>query len=216
MFTDILSKIPEKSRRIVVLQGEGEPLMHKQFWDMVAAVKERGCVPSITTNLGYKLDERMFTEFKHIYVSIDDVRPAMSELIGRHDIERVISNLRELVERKGRRFVTISCVDLGQDYYGVEQLAKELNVTLRVQKLNTKADYVANYRARYGELTCTPTKYECPIVKHNEITFYDINGLEMPCCFIKDTTLFKSTEDIVETLDRKEVPDCCFGCQFLE
>lgn len=216
LFTKIVESIPRDQRSIVMLQGEGEPLMHKRFWDMVSAVKACGNLPSITTNLGYKMDSRLFSEFEHIYVSIDDVRPDMSELVGRHDINRVVKNLRELVQTKGPRYVTISCVDLGQDCTGVENLAKELGVTVRIQKLSTKADYVKNYRSRFGELKCEPTKYECPIIKYNEIKFWNIDGVEMPCCFIKDANLFESTECIEETLSRKEVPACCIGCQFLE
>jgi PHP family Zn ribbon phosphoesterase len=45
--------------------------------------------------------------------------------------------------------------------------------------------------------------------------FFNVDGLVFPCCFIKDTSKFKSLDDLKEIYNRGLVPECCFGCREL-
>lgn len=45
--------------------------------------------------------------------------------------------------------------------------------------------------------------------------FSNLQGIEIPCCYIKDTSKFTSTEDIKHALDNHTVPEVCSGCRQL-
>mgnify|MGYP002336518558 CR=1 FL=1 len=83
LFRDILSRLPP-GQHTVSLQGEGEPLTHPEFWEMVKLVEQRGCIPYTITN-GSKIDpERMGLYFPWIGVSLDTLDADEAQRIGRY------------------------------------------------------------------------------------------------------------------------------------
>jgi hypothetical protein len=43
--------------------------------------------------------------------------------------------------------------------------------------------------------------------------YYDIEGREMPCCFIKDVSTFTSIDALADSLLQGVVPPPCAGCR---
>lgn len=78
------------------------------------------------------------------------------------------------------------------------------------QGLQPKDDYMKLYPFQKGEQTYT---YDCKYINNNSMRFYSVTGIEMPCCYIKDTSKFQSIDKIRKTLHKKHVPACCTGCR---
>ncbi len=43
--------------------------------------------------------------------------------------------------------------------------------------------------------------------------FFTIDGIELPCCFIKDVSKFTSVQHLKHQLQQQQVPDACSGCR---
>jgi len=97
-----------RTARMVHLQGWGEPLLHRQFFEMVAHAKHAGCTVSTTTN-GVLLDHQMIVRL--IESGIDCVAFSLAGIGGNNDairkgtefgkILQAISGLKG--EKKSRR-----------------------------------------------------------------------------------------------------------------
>lgn len=89
----------------VELQGEGEPLLHARFFDMVAACVARGIRVSIITN-GSLLNEerigRLLSAGLHsIHVSMESSDPAQFEAIRGGKFAKVRDGLARLIAARG-------------------------------------------------------------------------------------------------------------------
>ena len=214
-FASILARLPPGRNR-VSLQGEGEPTTHPHFWDMVAMLKARGAIPYTITNASVIDPVRTAREFPRIGVSLDTIDPQEARRIGRYKLERVMGNIRALVEAYGDPGrVIVHTVDYGQDLSAVSEWLAQLGITKHYpQPLQTKDDYAY----RYPEMTpqrVGECHYRCRYLEAPLMLYYDIQGVEMPCCFIKDSAQFVSTTDIRDSLARRQIPACCSGCREL-
>ena len=214
-FNAILGRLPAERNR-VSLQGEGEPTTHPHFWDMVSMLKELGAIPYTITNASVIDPQRAARELPRIGVSLDTVDSVEAKRIGRYKLERVIGNIRALVEAYGDPGkVIVHTVDYGQDIAGVADWLAPLGITKHYsQPLQSKDDYAY----RYPDLTprhSTDCRYRCRYVEAPLMLYYDIQGVEMPCCFIKDSSGFVSTTEIRNLLAKRRVPACCRGCREL-
>jgi MoaA/NifB/PqqE/SkfB family radical SAM enzyme len=93
-----------KSLRHVELQGEGEPLMHPRFFDMLAAARARGIVVSMITN-GSLLTAEAVAELvrggvEKISISIESADPDRFRAIRGGKLEKVIDGIARLVAAK--------------------------------------------------------------------------------------------------------------------
>ncbi len=93
--------------RHVELQGEGEPLLHPRFFDMLAAARARGIVISMITN-GSLLTAEAVAQLvaggiEKISISIESADPAKFRAIRGGKLEKVIEGLRRLVAAKQGR-----------------------------------------------------------------------------------------------------------------
>lgn len=90
--------------RHVELQGEGEPLMHPRFFDMVAACRQRGAEVSFITNGSFLSPANVERIFEHdvalISVSIESADPAEFRAIRGGKLEKVIRGLEHLMSRR--------------------------------------------------------------------------------------------------------------------
>lgn len=214
-FESVLDRLTE-ARGTVSLQGEGEPMLHPRFWDMVDAVIGRGFIPYTITN-GSRIDaQRIAACFGKIGVSLDTIDPELADRIGRMNVPKVLANLERLLEAlEDPRRLIVHSVDFGQDLTPLRAYIKEIGITRHyVQPLQIKDEYLGLYDA---SVTLEPGEcsYRCRYVERPIMRYFDIEGTEMPCCFIKDARRFISTEHIASCLDDKTVPDCCAGCREL-
>lgn len=101
-FTAFLSAHPHL--RHVELQGEGEPLLHPRFFDMVAACRDRDITVSVITNgslLNEESVERLLDGGVHsIHVSMESADPGRFQRIRGGRFAKVAAGLRLLAERR--------------------------------------------------------------------------------------------------------------------
>ena len=197
---------------MVSLQGEGEPTTHPQFWDMAELVRARGLTPFTITN-GAQIDvERIAATFPRIGVSIDTLDAAEAERIGRHKLDRVLANLEALNARMGGKRIHIMTVNYGQPLAAVCKFARARGFSHSVQALQAKPDYAH----RYPQLLDAPAPrytHRCRYLERPLKRYYDIEGREYPCCFIKDARLHEPIEAMQAKMAAGEIPAACTGCR---
>ncbi len=212
LFKDILRRIPPGKHR-VSLQGEGEPTMHPNFWEMVELVTGMEHIPYTITN-GSRIEPAQIARyFPRIGISLDTIDPNEAQRIKRYKLHQVLKKLGDLLKVYEARRIVIHTVDYGQDIAPLKSYLAGLGITKHVvQPLQIKDDYAY----RYKEMVAAPAKkcsYSCGFVNAPIMRFYNLNGIEMPCCYIKDASKFVSIEDIKNSLDNKIVPSACSGCR---
>lgn len=88
----------------VELQGEGEPLMHPRFFDMVTACASRGIKVSLISNgsmLGLENVDRLIeTGVSSLHVSLESADPEEFQAIRGGKLHKVVSGLRLLMKRR--------------------------------------------------------------------------------------------------------------------
>ena len=196
----------------VSLQGEGEPTSHPRFWDMVDLVRERGKRPYTITNASLIDVERAARSFEVIGVSIDTLDKVEADRIGRYKLERVIERFEALVAAMGRSKVLVHTVDYGQDMAPLRAYLRRLRVPQQVQPLQWKADYQRHY-SKVMPLIGWRHRGSCMYIEQPRMRYFDLQGVEMPCCFIKDTGKFESIEELERVFEEQAVPAACLGCQ---
>ena len=211
-FLGILDRVAAP-RRTVNLQGEGEPTTHPRFFDMAAEVARRGLIPYAITNGSCGRHALIARRFPRIGISLDTLDPAEAERIGRHKLARTLANLDALLARMGAARLIIHTVDYGQPLAALRQYVRARGIeTHIVQPLQQKDDYAYRYRDRLPIRLYRP-EHRCRYIDTPMMRYFSIDGLEMPCCFIKDTSKFVSTEHIRQSLAARAVPQSCAGCR---
>ena len=201
----------------VNLQGEGEPVLAKHFWNIVDLVWKRGGLPHIITNAGYTITDKMAADFKRYFytlaVSLDTTDVARAESIGRYNVQRVMDNIIRFRDIIGPERVTIMAVGLSpQDVDGVVSFARKHRLPqVIVQSLQTKNDYMINYEVRHS----FSYHFRCRYLEENVMTFFNVDGVEMPCCFIKDVSHYSSAEALRQDMQKNIVPLSCKGCRYI-
>jgi uncharacterized Zn-finger protein len=212
LFTAILERQSAHTVERVSLQGEGEPMMHPRFWDMVDAIRCKGLIPYTITNGSLLEPARVAVAFPAIGISIDTVDPDYAQQIGRFKLHRVLRNLDALLGVMSPDRVIIHTVDMGQPLGPLKQFLRRRGIKEHViQPLQPKADYAQRYSQAEPQSwgVCT---YHCRFLAAPLMRYYDITGLELPCCFIKNTAEFVSREQLRQQLNQRRVPVCCQGC----
>ncbi|MFH0984789.1 MAG: radical SAM protein [Candidatus Omnitrophota bacterium] len=110
-FKEIVDDAAELGTDRIILQGDGEPLMHPDFLEMVAYVRAQGIKPVFFTNgalLTREIAERILAlEVREIYCSLPaGTAETYSKVClesGSNDLfERTVENMRTLMELKKR------------------------------------------------------------------------------------------------------------------
>ncbi|OZG74546.1 hypothetical protein BTA51_05990 [Hahella sp. CCB-MM4] len=201
----------------VNLQGEGEPVLAKHFWSIVQRVHEKGGLPYIITNAGYtitpQMAENFIQYFNKVHVSLDTTDPERAEKTGRHNIHRVMDNILKFGDLLGKENVGIVIVSIGRkDIESVINFATRNGIkNVSAQSLQTKDDYMIKYKLDYKE----DYHLKCPYLERDIMRYFNVEGIELPCCFIKDTTQYVSAQKLREQMHKGIVPQSCKGCRFI-
>ncbi len=215
LFDAILRRLP-RGNHIVSLQGEGEPLIHPQFWTMVKQVVEAGFTPYTITNGSLVDAERMAALFPVVGFSLDTLDPAEAERIGRFELERVLQRFIALRRAMGPGRIIVQSVDYGQDLAPLRALLARFSLKQHViQPIQRKTDY----RQRYPEM-CLPGNAVGPCSPCHHLAaptmrFFTVDGVELPCVYIKDVTHYHSEDELLMEQLAGKVPKVCEGCREL-
>ncbi len=214
LFADILGRLPPRAVTIS-LQGEGEPMLHPDFWEMVSQVRARGHQPyTITNGSALPYPERVAEAFPEIGVSIDSLNEAEAERIGRTLLDRVLRNLDRLLESMPAARVTVHTVDVGQPLAALREFVAAKGMRHLIQPLQRKEDYRQFYPAAVAA-TDHGRVGPCHYLRRPHMRYFNIDGVEMPCCFIKDTSAYRGVQALYDDFAERRVPECCRGCQAL-
>jgi molybdenum cofactor biosynthesis enzyme MoaA len=219
VFMRIMDALPLHAGITVSLQGEGEPTLHPELWDMVVACIERGHSTYTITN-GSRIEADLFNEgLNAVGVSIDTLDAAEAERIGRHNLAKVLANFETLLHTMGPDRVTVHTVDYGQELAPLVNWLRGLGVQRHiVQPLQIKDDYARRYGQQpvvVHRQALALSDYRCAFLDTPRMRYFNIDGVEMPCCFIKDASVFTSISDLRQTLAHRQVPAACAGCREL-
>lgn len=217
LFERIMKELPKGAHRIS-LQGEGEPMMHPHFWEMVETVVAQGHMPYTITNGSLMKAAKVAQHFPRIGISLDTVDPAEAQRIKRYKLDKMLEKLDELLIIYEPHRIVIHTVDYGQDMTALKAFLQSKNITKHiVQPLQTKADYSYLYKDRITFVTKDEdVTYSCEFLNKPIMQYYNITGTRMPCCYIKDASQFTSSEVLLEQLNSKIVPSACKGCSELK
>ncbi|WP_082081760.1 radical SAM protein [Methylocucumis oryzae] len=212
-FDNILSRIAKGERHWVSLQGEGEPMVHPLFWSMVEKVRDSGYIPYTITN-GSIIDcQRIKQYFPQIGISLDTINAEEAQNIGRFKLNQVLQNLKLLTNQLSPERIIIHSVDYGQDFKPLRYFLQQHGLTRHiVQPLQQKSDYRQHYERVFSAVTFE-YHYRCRFIEQPTMRFFTIDGVELPCCFIKDVSKFTSTQRLQHQLQQQQVPDACSGCR---
>lgn len=211
LFETILGQLP-RGRHVVSLQGEGEPLAHPQFWSMAEKVVEAGFTPYTITN-GSLIDPvRIAALFPTIGVSLDTIDAAEAERIGRSQLKRVLARFDLLCQRMGPERINVHSVDLGQNLEPLRAFLKDRGVKRHVvQPLQGKADYKKLYPG--WELARNSRHGVCRNLVERTTRYFTIDGISLPCPFIKDIAGYRSDDYLRAEFAASRVPGVCLGCR---
>lgn len=144
----------------VEIQGEGEPLLHPQFFDMVAAAQRQNVRAHFITNGSLFSEETVdkllsFDNVDKLYVSVESVDPkAFREIRGgsfekvRAGVERLQAKKRALGKSRPAVGLTVTVMRRTQgEASAIAELYRALGLDggVLVQLLQKKGDYTQHY-----------------------------------------------------------------------
>jgi radical SAM protein with 4Fe4S-binding SPASM domain len=149
-FVDALPRL-----EYVQLQGEGEPMLAKRFWDHLARLRGGGTEIGFTTN-GRHLTEDAVTRLvelgvRSIAVSVDTLDPALFRRIRGGDLQPTLAGIEQLAARRPPGmdvFTTSVMMQLTFDGFPeLIQYAEDTGLSMpSCQPLQMKPSYVSHYR----------------------------------------------------------------------
>ena len=153
LFERTLAKFPHV--RYVELQGEGEPLLHPRFFDMLAAARSRGILVSMITN-GSLLTAEAVTQIvaggvEKVSISIESADPAKFRQIRGGKLEKVIEGIARLVAAKRTLprvgFSVTMLRSTARDLDAIVELYQRLGMDggITTQALQRMPGYLASY-----------------------------------------------------------------------
>lgn len=213
VFAGILEKV-KPGRHVVSLQGEGEPTAHPRFWDWVATLTARGHLPYTITNGSLIDPARAHAHFPTLGFSLDTVDAGEAERIGRRNLPRTLGKLERLTMLMGARRIHIYTVDYGQDMEPLKAFLRARGPYRQViQRLQRKADYAGRYAYRLpASAEARQTGAPCRYLVQPTMRYFNVDGVEFPCCFIKDSSLYRGAQPLRSDFLAGRVPAACAGC----
>lgn len=195
---------------IVSLQGEGEPTLNKEIFEMAQLARDRGAQPYTITNGTYKHPERFIGLFSSLGVSVDTLDEKRARQIGRYNLKRVLAFVETLAPRLKIVIHTVYNRELSE---AVVQWCRRQGYMHVVQPLQRKVDYTRNYPREISPANSN-RKFACGYVSHNKLRYYTLDSVELPCAFIKDTSAYEGIEAMRTHLAGGTWPRCCAGCRY--
>ena len=195
---------------VVSLQGEGEPTLHPDFFRMAKHVLAIGAQPYTITNGSFRHPDRFVGLFSQIGVSLDALDERSASAIGRHNLPRVI----EFVQSLGPKMrIFIHSVAHSEYTPPIAAWCRQHGYVHVVQPLQTKADYACRYQDHVS-LNPSVGRFSCAYLAQPTMRYYNLDGVEMPCCYIKDVSQFKGLDAMIEHQRAGTWPASCAGCRF--
>lgn len=195
---------------IVSLQGEGEPTLHHDFFPMAERVRAVGSTPYTITNGTYKHPDRFAGLFPRVGVSIDTLDASVASQIGRYNLPRVL----EFVEALGPyAAIVIHSVDHPLHTPPIVRWCQEKGYQHIVQPLQQKPDYSRHY-LKDVQVPVPRGRFACIYLETPRMRYFSLDGLEMPCCFIKDGSAFEGMDAMLRHQSKGTWPSVCLGCRY--
>ena len=109
--------------------------------------------------------------------------------------------------------VIVHTVAIADDLADVVEYCQKRGLPHIVQPLQAKPDY--RYRYPHFVLPLERTKpFACSYLRQPLKRFYNLDGVEMVCCFIKSSRDLPGLEAMQIMERHQHMPDVCSGCQF--
>jgi MoaA/NifB/PqqE/SkfB family radical SAM enzyme len=197
--------IPES----VSLQGEGEPTLHPDFFRMAQHVVSLGATPYTITNGTYRHPAHFAESFSRVGVSVDTLDPAAAEKVGRRNLARVLQFVTSLAAHVE---VVIHSVAHREHTAKVASWCSQNEYRHVVQPLQTKPDFAIHY-AKHWKAPAPRGAFSCKYLSAPRMRYYSLDSLEMPCCFIKDTSAYGGIEVMQAHQGAGSWPSVCVGCR---
>jgi MoaA/NifB/PqqE/SkfB family radical SAM enzyme len=178
---------------LVSLQGEGEPTLHHDFLRMAQFVLGLGIQPYTITNGTYKHPDRFIGLFPEVGVSVDTLDDTQGRKIGRYNLSRVRAFIESLAPHTT---IVIHSVAHTEHTPPIAHWCKEKGYRHIVQPLQTKADYSRRYRVP-ATIPVSPGSFSCGYLATPRMRYYSLDGIELPCCFIKDTSQYEGMSSLL-------------------
>lgn len=198
--------VPEE----VSLQGEGEPTLHKDFFAMAKRILQIGSKPYTITNGSFSRPESFWGLFSTIGVSLDTLNPETSEKIGRLNLSKTLSFIQEV---RKRVHVNVYTVAIAPDVRRISEFCRVHGLKHIVQHLQAKPDYRYRYEDKSTRFS-RPEPFSCRFLRDPVMRYYNLDGVVMPCCFIKNTTDLPPLNVMEDMESRRIMPKVCSGCHF--
>ncbi|MCX7168729.1 MAG: radical SAM protein [Proteobacteria bacterium] len=213
LFDALLLGLPQ-GRHTISLQGEGEPLAHPHFWEMLDRVRRAGHRPYLITNGSLRTTSRLAQYVPMIGISIDTLDSDEAQRIGRIRLDRVLANFQHLLAVAGPDRLIVHTVDYSQDRRSLDAYLRLHNVTRRVvQPLQSKGDYRRRYPERIEAVQMSANPAPCAYLLQPRLRYFNIDGIRMPCCYIKDASRYDSETALRADFASGKVPAACDGCR---
>lgn len=178
LFEALVSQSPGLEH--VELQGEGEPLMHPRFLEMVALLRGRGIKVSFISNGSYlhkeMIDKLLDLGIEKISVSLESADPAAFRHIRGGKLEKVLRGISELLEERNRRGLERPVVgfsitvlrDTRAELSPILSLYRSLGLDggVTVQPLSAMPDYLKHYPAAMRAQALSETEVSDLWVQH--------------------------------------------------
>jgi MoaA/NifB/PqqE/SkfB family radical SAM enzyme len=198
---------------MVSLQGEGEPTLHHDFFRMARHIRDLGSRPYTITNGTHKHPDQFIGLFPRIGVSVDSLDESAAEKIGRHNLPRVLGFIEALAPHAT---IIVHSVAHREHTPPIAEWCRRMRYQHVVQPLQTKPDYPSGLRVRRPTQASAPARFSCSYLKQPRMRYHSLDGTEMPCCFIKDTSVYEGLEGLLRHQQRGTTPKSCLGCRYVQ
>lgn len=213
VFQNILGRL-NPGRHYVSLQGEGEPTLHPHFWNWVRDVSKAGYIPFTITNGSLIDPELAHRHFPTLGISLDTVDAGEAERIGRRNLDQILERVDRLIESMGAHRVIVYSVDYGQNLAPLKSFLRGRGVRRQlIQQLQRKSDYARRYAELHSpRIDERKTSQPCRYLTWPRMRFFNVDGIEFPCCFIKDSADYQGAHDLRLRFAAGQIPHVCSGC----
>lgn len=195
-FKSIIDSIEGKA--IILMQGTGESLLHKQFHGFLVYLKLRGHKATLITNGTMRIPDKTFALLDRVKYSIDEYTSDKKVKVLKGNEENIT------IDPKSSIFM----VDYGQD---PTELLKHTKINAYKQKLQQKDSYTKKYSVD-NKQSCSAK--ECSFIK-NDRKFFFASGKEAACCLMIFEDKSMTSRQVKKSLAAGVIPDPCKGCFYL-
>ena len=146
--------------------------------------------------------------FDVVGISVDSLNPENASSMGRVNLPGAIHFIEEVA--KHVKQVVVHSIDFKGETKNIANWCQQHRYIHVIQPLQAKDDYRRKYQTIAFPRLRGP--FACPRLNQLDQRYYNLDQLEMPCCFIKDTSEFKGILEMIEDSQKGCWPKVCSGC----